>query len=136
MGWILGIASGVFIIVTRFTVLEPFVFPLFDLSDEAAANATIILTIMALAAPLRTQGFTMGVGILRGGGDVKAFMVIDVATMYVVYLPIAAVAGLILKTGIAIVYFSVFVDSLVKALLMYIRIRGKKWIHDVTRELE
>ena len=135
LGWLLGLSSGALILIARFTILEPFIYPLFDLSSEAAATATIILTIMAIAAPFRTQGFTMGVGVLRGGGDVKAFMIIDVATLYVVYLPIAAIGGLVLKAGIAVVYSGMLIESVVKATWMYLRIRSGKWIHDVTRDI-
>ena len=135
LGLILGLSSCGLLLIARFTILEPFVFPLFDLSSEAVANAKTILLILACVMPLRTFGFTMGVGVLRGGGDVKAMMIIDVITLYVISLPVAAIAGLVLKTGIAGVYSAVLVEDIVKSVLLYRRIKKKKWIHDVTREI-
>ena len=135
LGLILGISSSALIVAVRYTILEPLIFPLFDLSSEAAANAATILMVLAVAAPLRTLGLTMGVGVLRGGGDVKAFMAIDVSTLYVVYLPIAAICGLVLKTGIAAVYSCIVFEGAAKVVLLFFRIRSKKWIHDVTRDV-
>ena len=135
LGLLLGLFSSALIITVRYTVLEPLIFPFFDLSSEAARNAATILVVLAIAAPVRTLGLTMGVGVLRGGGDVKAFMVIDVSTLYVFYLPIAAICGLVLKTGIAAVYSCIVFEGAAKVIMLFFRIRSKKWIHDVTREI-
>ena len=135
LAFIIGLISGSLMLIARFTILEPIVFPLFDLTNEAATSAAIMLTIIACVIPLRTVGFTMGIGVLRGGGDVKALLVIDVGTLYLIALPIAAIAGLVLKTGIAVVYSSIMFEDAVKTSLIYMRIRSKKWIHDVTRDV-
>ena len=132
---ILGLSTGALLLLARFTIFEPFVFPLFKLSSESASNAAIMLTILACSTPLRTTGFTMGIGVLRGGGDVKVLMIIDVATLYLISLPIAAIAGLVFNAGIAIVYSGILIEDVVKTSLLFTRLRSKKWIHDVTREL-
>jgi len=134
VGFILGLCSGALLMIVRFTVLDPIVFPLYDLSGEAAATAATMLTIFAISLPIRTMNFVSGLGALRGGGDVKAFMVIDVSTMYLITLPIASITGLILRLGIAYVYSAILVEDVVKATLLFWRLRSKKWIHNVTRE--
>jgi len=131
---ILGLASGALLMLARFTVLEPFVFPLFVLSPAASAAAATMITILACVIPLRTMGITIGLGILRGGGDVKALMYIDVGTLYLVSLPIAATSGLVLGLGVAFVYSGFLVEDVVKTTLLLWRLRSKKWIHNVTRE--
>jgi len=134
LGFLLGLGSGTLLMLTRLTILEPLVFPLFDLSPEASSTAAIMLTIVAISMPLRTFGFTMGIGVLRGGGDVRALMIIDVGTLYLIYLPMASATGLVFGLGIAIVYSSMIADDIVKTSLLLLRIRSKKWIHDVTRQ--
>ena len=134
LGFILGLSSGALLVLVRFAILEPFVFPLYDLSSEAASSASIMLTIFAITLPIRAMNFTMGLGALRGGGDVKAFMYIDVCTLYFVTLPIASITGLVLKLGIAIVYSSLLFEDISKAILLFWRFRSKKWIHNVTRD--
>jgi putative MATE family efflux protein len=135
VGFILGLFSGALLMLVRFTILEPFVFPLYDLSSEASSAATIMLTIYALTLPIRAMNFTMGLGALRGGGDVRAFMIIDVSTLYLIALPIASISGLVLRLGIAVVYSSILVEDIAKAALLFFRLRSKKWIHNVTRDL-
>ena len=134
LGAILGLGAGALLMLVRFTVLEPVVYGFFDLSKEAARNATVMLTILAIAIPLRNYGFTMGIGVLRGGGDVKVLMYIDIGTLYLISLPMAAITGLILKTGIAVVYSCILVEEVVKTALLAVRVRRKKWINDVTRD--
>ena len=134
MSFVLGLGSAALLILLRFTILEPVIFPLYNLSAEASGAATIMLTIYAIFLPLRAMGVTMGLGALRGGGDVKALMVIDVGTLYIVMLPLAATAGLILRLDIGFVYGALLIEEIVKTSLIYRRIRSRKWINDVTRE--
>ena len=134
IGFILGLCSGTLLMLARLTVLQPFIFPLYNLSAEASAAAAIMLTIVAISLPMRSMSFTMGLGALRGGGDVKAMMIIDVSTLYLVALPIASVTGLVLQLGIAVVYSAILIEDVVKATILFLRIRSRKWIHDVTRE--
>ncbi|MCL2391079.1 MAG: MATE family efflux transporter [Oscillospiraceae bacterium] len=134
LGFLMGVGSAGLLMLVRFTVLEPFVFPLYSLSEDAASAATIMLTIYAAILPMRATGVTMGLGAMRGGGDVKAFMFIDVGTMYFVALPLAAIAGLVLRLEIGFVYGALFVEEIVKTSLIYGRLRSRKWIHDVTRD--
>lgn len=134
LGAIIGICTGGLLVLARFTILKPLIFPLFGLSNEATGNANAILTILAFIIPLRTVSWTMGIGVLRGGGDVKAYMYIDVGVLYLVALPLAFIAGLVFKLGIAIVYSSILVEYAIKLPMLLIRIRSKKWIHNVTRE--
>jgi len=135
LSFIIGLLSGVLLLLALLVVLEPFVFGFFDLSAEAASTASIMLMILSFSAPLRTLGFTMGIGVMRGGGDVKALMLIDVGTLYFIALPIAAIAGLVAGASITVVYSSVLIENAIKTGLLYIRVRGGKWVHDVTREL-
>lgn len=134
LGFFLGLGSGALLILTRLTIMEPLVFPLFGLSQDAASSATIMLTIIAILLPVRTVGFTMGIGLMRGGGDVKRLMLLDIGTLYGIALPLAAFTALVLKTGITVVYLTIAFEELVKVTLFYFRVRSRKWINDVTRE--
>ena len=134
LGTGIGLCSGALLTLIRFTILEPFIYPLFNLSNEASINATIMLTLLVVIIPLRTVGWTMGIGVLRGGGDVKIYAYIDVGVLYLVVLPMAVITGSILKLGITIVYSSLLVESALKLPLIFLRFRSKKWIHNITRE--
>jgi len=128
MGLLFGLSSCALLMLAQFTILGPLVFPLYDLSDEAAHSAMIMLTIVAISIPFRAMTFTVGIGILRGGGDGKTFMIIDVGALYLISLPIAAVTGLIMGLGIEIVYSSILVENAVKTVLLLYRLKSGKWI--------
>ena len=132
---IIGLFSGALLLFLQLTIIEPFVFPLFGLSNDAVSAAATMLLILVLSTPLRALGFTMGIGVLRAGGDVNGFLLIDVSSLYFVALPMAVIAGFVFKAGIMVVYFSMFIEALSKAALLYLRVRSKKWIRDVTRDI-
>lgn len=134
MGFIMGlIAAGLFFLV-RSTLLEPVIYPLFKLSVDARGIATTMITILCACIPIRTLVFTIVIGILRGGGDVRAVMFIDLAGLYFLSIPSAAITGLVLKMGITVVYICICAEEIFKLFASVLRFRSKKWIKDVTRE--
>lgn len=131
---LLGLASAALLFIATLVVLEPFIYPLFKLSEGAAETCTIMLTIMSFLMILRTVGFTMGIGVLRGGGDVKAVMYMDLASLYLFALPAAAISAFVFGAGITVVYGCMALEDIIKTALGVLRFRSKKWINDVTRE--
>jgi putative MATE family efflux protein len=134
LGVLIGVGASTLLLIMQFTILEPFVYPLFDLSNEAASATSTMLLILSLGQPIRTMVFVLGLGIMRGGGDVKAFMLIDVGSLYFVALPMAALSGLVFGAGIGVVYSAFLADNIVKFTLCAFRMKSGKWINDVTRE--
>ena len=72
-------------------------------------------------------------GVLRGGGDVAAATILDLATLWLVSLPWAAVCGLVLKTSVFWVYMALAVEQTGKFFSGVKRLRSGKWVHDLTR---
>jgi putative MATE family efflux protein len=134
LSMILGFVSGALLMLARFTVIEPWVYPLFKLDAAAAATSTTMITILALIMLLRNLGITLGIGVLRGGGDVRAVMFIDVGTLYFLAIPAAALSALVFGAPIAVVYSCIALEDIGKTILLLWRFKGKKWINDVTRD--
>ena len=74
-------------------------------------------------------------GVLRGGGDVRAATLIDVCPLWVCAIPYAAVCGLILQLDITWVYLAYVIENLVKVGIGLWRLRSGKWIRDLTVSL-
>ena len=129
-----GILTSLLIFIARLTVLEQFAYPLFNLSDEAISAASTMIWILIFAQPVRAMIFSIGIGVLRGGGDGKAFMYIDVGSLYFVRLPIMALSGLVFGFGIGVVYSAFLIDNIVNFALCAYRMKSGKWINDVTRD--
>jgi putative MATE family efflux protein len=130
-----GVVSGTLLLITSLTVLEPVIYPLFKLTPLAAKAATTMLVILSFITIFRTIGFTLGIGVLRGGGDVKTVMYIDIGTLYLVAMPAAALSALVFGAGIAVVYACIALEDISKTILVLLRFRSRKWINDVTRDI-
>lgn len=127
-----GAVLSVVLLTALHLVIIPYLYPVFDLSPAAASTATIMLTVIFSMQTLRGFNTTNIVGVLRGGGDVKAATVIDSAPLWFVSLPLAALAGLVLRLGILWVYLAIVTEGLVKLALGLARFRSGRWINDLT----
>ena len=75
------------------------------------------------------------VGVLRGGGDVKTGMIIDVAAMYVYAVPAAALSALVFKADITLVYTLIMAEEFIKCLFGSKRFVSRQWIRNLTRDM-
>lgn len=127
-----AVITAVMLILTRL-VIAPYIYPIFGLSDAAASISTMMLTMTFCFTPIRSFNCTNIVGVLRGGGDVRMAAVLDVLPLWLVSIPLAALCGLILRTGIFWVYLATFSENVVKSVFGLIRFRSGLWINDVTK---
>ena len=117
-------------------ILQPHVLPLFSMSAVSASLCVTMMICYSLSAPLHAFATTGIVGVLRGGGDVRAAMFIDLLPLWLFTLPLLVLLGLILHAPIALFCFVMAMESALKVPFGLHRIHSGKWIHDVTKELE
>ncbi len=55
--------------------------------------------------------------------------------MYFFSVPLAALAGLVFDLGIGIVYITMISDEFIKLFMCLARLRSRKWINNVTRDI-
>ena len=135
LGFLTGVVLGVPLFVFARWIAPAVVFPLFHLSAGAAAIATMMITVQSFQMPLRDFNCVNIVGVLRGGGDVKAATLIDISPLWVCAIPYAAVCGLVLRLGINWVYLGYVIENVVKLCLGIWRLRSGRWIRDMTAAL-
>ena len=116
-----------------FTLLRPYVLPLFSLSAGAAAMCAVMVYCYAGVMPLHGFSSTMVVGVLRGGGDVRASLLIDNFPLWCVELPLMCLLGLVLKVPNEMFCLCIAIEHLAKAPIGLWRIHSGKWVHDITR---
>lgn len=131
---LIGLASGLLIILLLFTVVRPFLFPAFELTEGAVRDATIMLLLQGLIMSFRSYNSTLIVGILRGGGDVNYGLLVDTGAMWLIAIPLTALTGLVLNLDFLWVYMCVLSEEPLKFLLGVVRFNSRKWIRNVTRE--
>ncbi len=131
---VIGAAGSVITLLTRAYLCDDYIFPIMSLSAAAREIARYFLLVLACMTPLRAISLCNVVGVFRGGGDVHYALVTDVTPMYLITIPAAAVAALVLKLDITVVYVIMCMDDIFKVLLALPRLRSGKWINNVTRE--
>ena len=128
-----GIVLGLTEYTMFVTLMRPFVMPLFSLSAVAERLCSVMLMCYACAIPLHSFSTTMVVGVLRGGGDVNASLVIDNFPLWCGTLPVMCLLGLVLKVPNEVFCLCLMIEYIIKSPLGLYRLHSGKWIHDITR---
>ena len=129
----IGVAAAVLMALLSPGVLLPYLFPLFGASASTLAIGMPFLLIGAASVPFRAINFCGLVGLTRGGGDVRAGMLIDLSSLYGVGLPLSALAAFVFKAPAYVVFMTVNMDEMVKSFFVLWRLSKKKWLQNLTR---
>ena len=127
-----GACLGVLLWLFARFVAPVWVFPLFHLSEGAESVATMMITVMALYMTLKDFNSVNIVGVLRGGGDVRAATLIDIGPLWTCAIPYAAICGLVLRLPVLWVYLAFPLEQVIKCSMGISRLRSGKWVRDVT----
>ena len=72
-------------------------------------------------------------GINRGAGDSKFVFKVDMVCGWLVVLPLTFLNAIVLGAPLPIIFLSARIDQCFKWIIAFIRLRGNKWIRNVTR---
>lgn len=133
LAFMVGLVCSALLYIFSQTLAPSFLFPLFKLTDGACAVAGMMLVVMSVNLPLKGFNTTNVVGVLRGGGDVKATTIIDISPLWLAAVPLAVLCGLVLELGIFWVYSCFLVEQLVKFVAGLWRLNSGRWIRNLTR---
>ncbi|MDL2288489.1 MATE family efflux transporter [Oscillospiraceae bacterium OttesenSCG-928-F05] len=73
------------------------------------------------------------IGINRGAGDSRFVMVVDMICGWLVILPACFLAAFVFKSPPAVFFLCTRIDQCFKWLIAFLRLRGNRWIRNVTR---
>lgn len=73
------------------------------------------------------------VGINRGAGDSRFVMLVDMICGWGIVLPATLLAAFVLKLPLPLVFLATRIDQCFKWIIAFIRLRGNRWIRNVTR---
>lgn len=76
------------------------------------------------------------VGILRGGGDTKRALMIDLCALWLVAVPAGFLTAFVIGLPPLFVYACTKLDEPVKAIAVFWRLRNRRWMKNVTRNYE
>jgi putative MATE family efflux protein len=128
---LMGAAAGLALVAAA-----PFIPLLFEITPEARRIVTQFLLISGFVVPVKVSNLHIVVGILRGGGDTRYSLFMDVGILWLVGVPLVAFAGLVLRLAPPLVFLCTIFEELVKYVLGLRRILSDRWVHQVTEHAQ
>lgn len=125
--------AGAFACLIILLTKNPFI-QFYHISENTKRIAADMINVAALIVFFQSFSITNVVGILRGGGDTRFALVMDILFLWIFSAPLGILSGLVLHWPIGIVFFLLKADEVIKVFFSVTRIISGKWIRNVTRE--
>ncbi len=102
--------------------------------DEATRSLArqMITVISVLSFFVSIVGICL-VGVLRGGGDTRFCMFLEIGSLWFIGVPLGYLAAAVLRLPVPFVLAAMKLDEPTKAVACLFRVRGGKWLRSVTR---
>ena len=126
---ILGALGSLSILILR----KPFV-SIYNIEPATRVLAENLLIITAIVVFFMSIAVNSLVGVLRGAGDTKFSFRLEMFTLWLIAVPLGAVAGLVFKVPILLTYMLLKIDEPIKAIVAYKRTTKKDTYKSVARE--
>ncbi|MEY8374128.1 MATE family efflux transporter [Merdimmobilis hominis] len=127
MGLGIGLIASAIVFFAR-----PIVINFYNVSEVTKGYAYDIMGVGSLIIVFLALSSVSMMGVLRGGGDVKFVLFMDVFFMWVVAIPLGYLAGLVWKLPVLVVYLILKCDEILKSTFACIRVLRGRWVRDVT----
>ncbi len=126
----LVIASGLGLIL--FAVRAPLL-SMYALNVNALYMANQIMLVLCLIIVGMGYQMPTAVGIIKGGGDVKYMMYLNLVSTWFIVMPLSFAAAFWWKLPVVAVVFFLNCDQIFKSIPCAIRANGDKWMRRLTR---
>lgn len=104
------------------------------LSPDVKELAMQLIAIGAITLIGTTYHASCFIGINRGAGDGRFVFIVDMICGWLIVLPIAYLGAFVFHWPKQYVFLALYIDQCFKWIIAFIRLRGNKWIRNVTRE--
>lgn len=126
LGTLIGLLAGGFIML-----ISPLIISFYNITPETKAIAQELMLGIGLIVIFQSMNSILTKGVMRGGGDTKFLMVADILFLWIVSIPVGAIAGLVLHLPAFWIYVCLKLDQIIKAVWCIGRFRSKLWIKAV-----
>lgn len=115
-------------------VARRYIINFYNLSEQSSLYLYYLLLVMALIMLARVMNITFQMGILKAGGDTLFSMIVDIGGIWLIGVPLAAVAAFIFKLPVYYVMAIAATEEFVKMTACYYRFFSNKWVHNLTKQ--
>ena len=104
---------------------------LYRIAPETAAIVRSMFFCAYFMLPLETVAYVISKGILRGGGDTRFLLLADSSCVWLISLPLGALAGFVWHLAPVWVYFLLRIEFPLKGIVCFIRYLTGRWIQEI-----
>ena len=126
---LIGVALGVALFVLRKPLLT-----FYNLNDTAIVLADQLIIVMSFIMVGMSYQMPVSMGIIRGGGDAKFSMVMNMISTWAIVIPLSFMSAFWWHWSVVGVVIMIQSDQVFKGLPTFIRFRSYKWVKKLTRE--
>ena len=101
---------------------------------EVYSLATTMIAILAVTLIGTSYHASCFIGINRGAGDSRFVAMVDSICGWLIVIPATALCAFVFKVPLPVVFLATRIDQCFKWVIAMLRLRGDKWIRNVTRE--
>lgn len=101
---------------------------------EVFELSTVMIAILAVTLVGTSYHASCFVGINRGAGDSRFVALVDMICGWLVVLPATLLAAFVFHWPLPVVFLCTRIDQCFKWIIAFFRLRGNKWIRNITRE--
>ncbi len=131
LGFVFGVVAAGIITAISVPLMNAY-----QLSPQTQAIARQLMWAIRIIVIFQSTNSIMTKGVLRGGGDTKTLMLADNVFLWVLALPLGALAGLVFHLPPFWIYVALKCDQVAKAVWCVLRLRSGKWIKKIYSEKE
>lgn len=124
--WVGLFAAGVILVLSRPVV------GFYNVPEETKELALQMLRMLSVIVLFVSQTGIGVVGLLRGGGDPRFVVFVDLCGLWLFAVPAALLAAFVFHAPVLAVYLCSKLDEPVKLVMLTWRMRNDRWIKDVT----
>jgi len=107
---------------------------LFSVEEATKVSAERMIKIFAFSLPLIAANSALLVGVFRPGGDSTFAMTLDVLPMWLLGVPLAFLAAMVLRWPVEYVYLVTMSEYVVKVIVGTRRLLSGRWVHNLVQE--
>ena len=125
---VLGVAGGLLLFVIYRPILS-----LYDLAPATRAMAASFLKVLCVIQVFQTYQMPTNSGIIRGGGNVRFQIILDLISIWLIVLPLSALMAFVVKASPLVVIWCLNADQIFKGVPIWYYVNRKNWIRKLTR---
>lgn len=124
----IGLILGAALMVIRVPLLR-----VYNISDETRALANAYMIIQSVVLVTMSYQMPTNGGIIRGGGDTRFVMILDLISIWGIVLPLSCLAAFVWNLSPIAVIILLNSDQVFKCVPAFIHVNRYKWIKRLTR---